>query len=250
MLDDVVLNKIRDSLLEIAKEILPKEYFSAKTAEAADLIVSDRSGYAFLLACCLDRGTKAEIIWSIPYEIKLRLGHIDPGRISLMRKEELASIIKALDNKPRYINDAPRTVYELTNIVMEECGGQAFRIWDGKRLNDVKRILLSIHGVGPGIANMTVLLIEKAFRYRFDEEDRKRMDIKPDVHAMRVLYRLGLNSICSDTEAVLAARALNPECPGAVDGPLWWIGRNFCHPRKPDCRSCPVDNLCKKRLED
>lgn len=39
---------------------------------------------------------------------------------------------------------------------------------------------------------MAVLLIERAFDIRFPDVDRSAMDIKPDVHTMRVLYRLRL----------------------------------------------------------
>jgi len=43
--------------------------------EAAPIIFSDP--FAFLLACSLDRGTKAEVVWTIPYDLTQALGGLD-----------------------------------------------------------------------------------------------------------------------------------------------------------------------------
>jgi len=53
------------------------------------------------------------------------------------------------------------------------------------------------------------------------------MDIKPDVHTMRVLYRLGVSSSLNTDSAISAARLISPSYPGAIDGPLWSVGRNW-----------------------
>ena len=108
--------------------------------------------------------------------------------------------------------------------------------------------MMSIYGVGPGIANVTVLLIEKAFSYRFSDIDRARMDIKSDVHTKRVLYRIGVSETEEDKDAINAARRLNLQFPGDLDGPLWWIGRNWCRAKNPHCSTCPVVEVCEKRV--
>ena len=228
--------------MEIAEMIPPETYFPAKCVEAARFVVSDQ--YAFLVGCSLDRGTKAEIIWTIPYAMKIRLGHLDPRRIHSMTVGELYELFDSLEYRPRYVNAAPLTVRDLTQIVVEECDGDASKIWVGKPVCEVKRTLLSIHGVGPGIANMTILLIEKAFRYRFADLDRKKMDIKPDVHTKRVLFRIGASKDETDQSAIDAARIMNPNFPGELDGPLWWVGRNWCHSTSPECNNCPLSENC------
>jgi endonuclease III len=243
-MDNRKLCGIRESLLRFALSIPPESYFQAKSPEASKLIVSDP--YAFLIASCLDRGIRAEIIWSIPYALKNRLTHLDPGKIHEMASGEIRNLLYSLKYRPRYINDAPSTIHDLTQIVVEECDGDASRIWEGKRAFEVKRTLISVHGVGPGIANMTILLIEKAFSYRFMDLDRSRMDIKPDVHTQRVLSRLSGCELETDQSAIEIARLINPEFPGEIDGPLWWIGRTWCHSRKPDCPDCALFNVCDK----
>jgi endonuclease III len=234
--------EIRRILLKNSFSIPPETYFPAKSQEAAKLIVSDP--YAFLIACCLDRGTKVEIIWTLPYAMKIKLGHLDPFRMNDMELGEIRKLFDSLQYRPRYINDAPRTVRDLTQIVVDEFRGETSKIWEGKGVAEVKKTLRSIHGVGPGIANMTILLIEKAFPYRFSDLDRTKMDIKPDVHTRRVLFRVGASDSESDESAIEATRLMNPEFPGELDGPLWWIGRNWCHASSPDCANCPISGIC------
>jgi hypothetical protein len=218
--------------------------FPTLVPEAAPLVASNP--YAFAIACCLDRGAKADLIWTIPYYMAADLGHLDPWRIGLMSLDELAALFRRLPRRPRYLNSAPRTVSELTRLVTRECAGDAGRLWTGKRAAEVHRAFSSIYGVGPGIASMTVLLIETAWGVRFPDLDRPRMDIKPDVHTMRVLYRLGAADATSETAAIAAARRLNPAFPGGLDGALWLIGRNWCHATAPDCAGCPVAACCPR----
>lgn len=240
------LEDIRQALFDCSQNFESAVLLPTVIPEAAPLVTSDP--YAFSLATCLDRGTKADIIWTIPYDIQQCLGHLDPHRIYQMSLDELADLFAHLPRRPRYINDAPRTLKELTRIVVEECGGDASNIWKGKRASEVKRTFMSIHGVGSGIASMAVLLIEAAFSIRFDDLDRKNMDIKPDVHTTRVLYRLGVSQAMTEQSAVEAARRLNPEYPGAVDGPLWNIGRTWCHALAPKCSLCCMEPVCAKRF--
>lgn len=241
------LRRIRDALIKCKKNFNRDILFPTMIPEAGPLVVEDP--YAFLIAACLDRGKLADIIWTIPFDIKRILGHLDPFLINRMSLDELADLIKKLEWKPRYTNDAPRTIKDLTRIVCEECGGDASLIWKGKHAAEVKRTLLRIHGVGEGIANMTLLLIEEAFDTRFDDLDRPNMDIKPDVHTMRVLKRLRVSHEEKPQAAIEAARRLNPEYPGELDGVLWWIGRIYCHSSNPECHQCCVEKVCQKNIE-
>jgi len=233
-------------LLEFGATVPAEALFPTVVPDAAPLVANDP--YAFAIAVCLDRGTKAEVIWTIPHDIKHDLGHLDPQRIHQMSLGDLAELFCRLPRRPRYVNDAPRTIQELTRIVVEECGGDAADLWKGKSAAQVKRAFASIHGVGPGIANMGVLLVEKAFGIRFSDLDRTRMDIKPDVHTVRVLYRLGASDAQTTQAATYATRRMNPSFPGGLDGALWEIGRRWCSASGPDCAICPMNGVCERRL--
>ena len=196
-MSDARLTAITDALVEFGKTVPADLLLPTVIPEAAYIVAHDP--YAFCIATCLDRGTKADIIWTIPYDINIALGHLDPFRINNLSLDDLTRLFARLPRRPRYVNAAPRTLKELTRIVVDEYAGDASRIWKGKHASEVKRTFESIYGVGPGIASMGILLIEKAFAVRF--EDHWNMDIKPDVHTTRVLYRLGV----SKAETVEAA---------------------------------------------
>lgn len=241
------LEDIRQALFDCGQNFNSADLFPTVIPEAAPLVVSDP--YAFSIATCLDRGTKADIIWTIPYDIQQFLGHLAPHRIYQMSLEELADLFARLPRRPRHVNDAPRTLRDLTRIVVEECGGDASNIWKGKRASEVKRTFDSVYGVGEWIANMALLLIEKAFSYRFSADDHRTMDIKPDDHTRRVLFRLGISDSKNEKDAIEAARRLNPDYPGELDGILWLIGRTWCHPSNPDCQNCCMTKVCAKRTD-
>src|SRR5262249_13215227 len=66
-----------------------------------------------------------------------------------------------------------------------------------------------------------------------------------DVHVRRVFARLGLcPSGATIEQLVYKARALHPEFPGMMDLPSWEIGRKWCRPRRPDCGTCYMRDLC------
>jgi len=238
------INKITDALLSFGKQINPRELFPTLLPNASEFIINNP--YALALAISLNRGTKAEIIWTIPYFLFEQFGHLDPHKINLLKIDELATAFSNLPYKPRYINAAPRTVMELTNLVVSAFDGDASLMWRGKSAFEIKSLFQNIYGVGPGIANMSVLLLEKAYEFRFSDQDRKNMDIKPDVNTIRVLYRLGTSNEITEDAAIEAARKMNPEYPGQVDAPLWIIGRTWCHAHNPDCIHCFLDQVCQR----
>ena len=254
--DPLVLNKemeLKDErcidsrvklLLEFGKTINPQELFPVLVDGASSLI--EENPFAFALATVLDRGTKAEIIWTIPYYLRKELGELNPEVFVGLRIEEIGEIFQKLPVKPRYINDAPRSVKELSEIVVSEFSGDASKIWKNKSSKEVKATFQRVHGVGPGISSMAVLLLERCFGIQFNDIDHSNMDVKPDIHVTRVFSRLGFISQLNEKEALKAARRLNPEYPGALDAPIWVIGRKWCIADTPQCLHCPVNEVCPK----
>ncbi len=96
---------IRKQLLNFAETIQPQDLFPTLETEAS-LLVS-QNPFAFILAVSLDRGTKAEIIWTIPYWIHQKLGHLDPCILARMSREEIESILQGMNHQesvPERIN--------------------------------------------------------------------------------------------------------------------------------------------------
>jgi len=231
-------------LLVFGKTINPQELFPVLQNGAASLI--EENPFAFALATVLDRGTKAEVIWTIPYYLHKEIGELNPEFFVGKTIDEIERIFQRLPLKPRYINDAPRTVKELSEIVVNEFNSDASEIWNNKSSKEVKTTFQRVHGVGPGISSMAVLLLERCFGIQFNDIDHRNMDVKPDIHVIRVFGRLGFISQLNEKEALKAARRLNPDYPGALDAPIWVIGRNWCFADAPQCLHCPINEVCPK----
>ena len=233
-------------LLEFGAQIRRQELFPVLHEGAASLI--EENPFAFALAAVLDRGTKADIIWTVPYYLQAKIGELTPRFFASKPLDDLQRIFRDLPLKPRYIRDAPRTVKELSEMLLREFNGDVTKIWRNKTSTYVKATFQRIYGVGPGIASMIVLLLERCLRVRFTDIDHRNMDLKPDVHIVRVFHRLGFVSESNETEALKAARTLNPEYPGALDPPSWIIGKKWCTPFAPQCPHCPVNEVCPKNI--
>jgi endonuclease III len=236
------MKDIAKSLLDCSTRIEPHDLFPTLAPEASKLI-SDNP-FAFLLAVSLDRGTKAEIIWTIPFWIKTALNHLDPCLISAMEIEDIRQTVETLPRKPRYTRDAPRTIRAISRLVCDAFGGDATKLWQNKSATETKRLLLAIPGIGDGIASMALILLERCRGIRFP--DWSFMDVKADVHVQRVLYRLGVAKALDPKEAIAAAQQLNPDYPGALDPPLWIIGRCWCKANDPACTNCWMTDVCPK----
>lgn len=238
------LSLIASLLLELRDHVDSSYLFPTPEPKARMLIKANP--FAFCAAVCLDRGTKSDIICTIPYWIQQKVGHFDPQRFYKFSSEEIRELFDTLPKKPRFINDAPRTFQDITRIVVEQFSGDAEAIWKERKAPEVKKTFLSVFGVGTGIANMALFSIESAYGVTFSDLNHSHMDIKPDVHTMRVLYRLGVAPRVDQGDAIHAARILNPSYPAQLDAALWFIGREFCRPSNPACFHCPMYDICPK----
>jgi endonuclease III len=199
--------------------------FTTGLQEADELVFSDP--FAFLLACSLDRGTKSEIIWKLPYYLWKHFGHLDPRRMGALSDAEVQQALELLPAKPRYMGDAVVTIRALAHLVANQFDGHAERLWTAQPVQKIKSTLLSVRGVGPGIANMTINLLHRYLGVEFTFDDLRDIDVKPDVHVERVFQRTGLMDRTGGS--VQVARCLREAYPADLDLGAWEIGRRWCH---------------------
>ncbi|MCY4030399.1 MAG: hypothetical protein OXH75_29320 [Acidobacteria bacterium] len=205
-----------------------------------------KSPFAFLIAVAFDRGMPWQRVWRIPTEIN-RQGLLDPVLLASKSEMELIGLLDSLAVRPRYgARRGARTLSDAARLVRERFGGDASAIWRNASPAKVEKTLQEIHGVGAGIASMATRILRDDFGCFKGQE--RQIDVKPDVHVVRVFRRLGIIDGNSATEAVRAARHLNPEFPGQLDWPAWQIGQHWCHQTRPDCARCPLTGDCAKRL--
>ena len=242
--------KIVKAILEYDRKI-QKEAKSPSVNFAGEKFVEDikanefllKHPNAFLFGVIFDQGILAEKAWSAPYILKQRLGHFDLKKMVLASSKKIREKVtqKPALHRYHYLGD---WIYEAAKKILEEYKGNASNIWEGNlSAKEVRRRFLEFKGIGPKKANMAVRILKKTFKVKFG--GMCTIDVPYDIHVRRVFLRTGFverDSIKTITEA---ARRLYPKEPSRLDA-VWHIGKNFCHPRNPECRKCSLDKVCPK----
>jgi 3-methyladenine DNA glycosylase/8-oxoguanine DNA glycosylase len=209
----------------------------------ADLLVREDL-FAFLMACCIDRGGKSTLIWRIPYKLKQAWGHLDPRIIRHMEPKELAAN-PVIAHAPGQISkfQIAKTIISLAGLVESEYEGCPERLLEGSA-TDIMDNLQDIFGVGPNIARMVVILRVLYFGLRPVGTDR--LLPKMDVHVKRVMHRIGVVPDDSERSMRRALSGYSNEEIAAIDQVCWEIGQSLCTPTLPKCDMCPLTSPCAK----
>ena len=203
--------------------------------------------FAFLLAVIFDQGIVAERAWAAPYELQRRLGHLDPVRM-VSEPDRVADAIRRPPMLQRFVNTIPPWVVAAAQRVITRYDGDAGRIWDDSPTADVlTKRLESFQGIGQKKAAMAVEMLERDLKVEIRE--LHGTDIAYDVHVRRVFLRTGLANRDDRDHMVEAGRRLNPARPGAIDFPMWLIGRRWCRPGVPLCSECPLFEVCPRLVD-
>ena len=154
-----------------------------------------------------------------------------------LSKAPLSEIEESLKVAGLYRNKA-RTIKRLAKIIMENFGG-ALNFIHEVPFEEARRTLLELPGIGPKTAD--VLLLFRA----------KKPTIPVDTHIKRVSKRLGFAPKDADYEEIREKlQALySPKDYFDVHILLIMLGRKYCKARKPNCKDCPINNLCPKYRE-
>ena len=218
--------------------------------EVSNAFLNDIENYphAYVLACCMDRQTKAERAWMIPCKIKEILGNFDFTKL----EEKTLDDWKELFNEyslHRFNDTMAEVFYEAIQTIRNEYDGKASKIWDGNPSSAaVVYRFLQFKGVGIKIATMATNILARQFKVPFS--DYYSIDVSPDVHVKRVMYRNGLvNKEATNEEIIYKARELCPDFPGIIDYSLWEVGRSWCRPSNPDCDNCILKAECKQLVD-
>ncbi len=207
-----------------------------------------------MLACIADRQTKADIAWSLPHAIRKTAGDFEFDTLRQLPKSKWAEVLGS--SRHRLATEMGRLLPAAVRHIGDRYGGDASRIWaDGSSGAAVARRFLAFDGVGPKIANMAVNILIRDFDVALATP---MPDIAVDTHVLRVFERLGLLGRLEHSELrstrskqqhrlQLRARELNPDWPGELDWPAWFVGRSWCHARRsPECDQCKMQSVCAR----
>ena len=129
-----------------------------------------------------------------------------------------------------------KTIKAVSKIILEKYGGSLAPVLS-LPLDEARKNLLALPGVGPKTADVVLLFTAK------------QPTVPVDTHVNRVSKRLGWAPADGDYEAVRLSlqRLFTPKDYLAVHLLLIAHGREYCRARKPRCRSCPVNIYCPSR---
>lgn len=246
------MDKIKLLLIKKSKELFKEDKAIVHLVDDKEQneFLNDLENYphAFVLACLMDRQIKAERAWAIPYKIYKELGTFNIYKL----KEKGKEYYKELFNKNKFHifthHDMAEIFYNGICSIIDKYEGKADKIWnDNPSSATVVYRFLEFEGCGIKIATMAANILARQFKKPM--LDYYCIDISPDVHIRRVLYRLGfVEKEASPDMVIYKARELNPEFPGLIDSVCWEIGRNYCQPKIEDCKceDCFMKEVCPK----
>lgn len=243
-------DKIRNRLLERARTLhrTAPGYVTGLQYSARDgaKLVNDLDHFphAYVIGCVMDRQIKAERAWKIPERVQARLGSFEFDRLAELSQEDVIGVFREPEALHRFPDTMAKHFHSAVRRIEEEYDGDASAIWsDSIGSATLVRRFLRFDGVGPKIATMAANILVRDFG--IDLDDRHYIDISVDSHVKRVFQRLDLvPKNASNFEVTFAAREMNSDYPGVFDLAVWEIGREWCHPGKPNCPECYMCAVC------
>ena len=216
------------------------------------------SANAFLLGVMLDRSIKAARAWEAAEWINDSLG--DPEDVTILWKElkkipkqNLAGFLRyGYGGKSfhRHYKTFAKQLPEAAIIILQEYDGDPRKIWNNQRdVTKVRERFEQLPGIGPALSRMAVLILARNYGLLGGIEALSQLDVKPDIHVMRVFCRSGLiGKDAKENDAVEIAKKLNPKFPAALDAPAFIIGVEWCRPTNRKCGECPISNVCASTI--
>jgi uncharacterized HhH-GPD family protein len=211
----------------------------------ADRLVLDNS-FAFLIAVLFDQTMPVERAWRAPFELKARLGHLDPRRIA----DNPEAVQRAVGMPPKlhhFVENMSSWLVSAAEIVCDEYNGDASAIWgDGPAARDVQARLEKLPGIGREKAAMAVQILGRNCDVPIREMPGS--DAAYDVNVRRVLLRTGLAFVDELDHMRAVVSNADPTHGAGIALPAWKVGRTWCRADTQECDACPLTDVCPKHI--
>ena len=157
-----------------------------------------------------------------------------------VRKAETQEVIDAIRPAGLANQKGPR-IQQVLNEIHAERGDLDLSFLRVLPRDEVRRWLLNFNGVGPKTAAIVLQF---------------SLDIPAfpvDTHIYRVTGRVGIRpeKMAVEIAHTYLEAAFHPDAYYAVHLNLIRLGREICHPKKPECPTCPLLEICEfgKKLQ-
>ena len=232
--------------------ICKKEYDSYKESEDK-INLYKKYPHLYVLGVVMDRQIPADKAWNIPLLVAEELGGKDFSLFLSKDKEYYHNLFKN-NNYHRFVNDMAQLFYETIQKIHNDYNDDASNIWnDTPSSGELVYRFLEFNGVGIKLATMAANLLSRDYKVKL--KDYYAIDISPDVHVKRTMYRLGYLSekpnhdlsLITREEVIYRAKSINPEFPGLLDLAFFLVGyKKICTNSKCSADKCPFKNCCRK----
>lgn len=130
--------------------------------EADRLLETDPN--ALLYGFLLDQQVTLQQAFYGPYELRKRIGTLDPGKIAAMDPAELDAAFRERPAIHRFPSNMAKRTQELAAAIARDYDGDASRIWrEAKSGKDLEQRLLALPGIGEMKAKTLIGIIGKRF---------------------------------------------------------------------------------------
>ena len=134
--------------------------------DAADRLLGDDPN-ALLIGFVLDQQVPLQKAFSGPWELRKRIGTLDPARIAAMDPAALAEAFKTRPALHRFPANMARRTQELCAALVRDYGGDAGRVWrEAVSGKDLEARLLALPGIGEMKAKTLIAIIGKRLGVR------------------------------------------------------------------------------------
>ena len=133
--------------------------------EADRLLAQDP--LALLIGFVLDQQVQLQKAFAGPYDLRNRIGTLDPAKIAGMDIDKLEAAFKERPALHRFPGNMARRTQALCETIVRDYGGDAARVWlDAKDGKDLERRLLGLPGIGEMKARTIIGILAKQFGVR------------------------------------------------------------------------------------
>ncbi len=181
-----------------------------------------------LISCILSQHTSDAA--SFPTFFRLRERHPTWEQVAHLSERRLADEIRAAG----LANQKARAIRSVLRELRLRFGGYTLEPLRKMEMDEARRFLLSLPGVGPKTAAIVL-----CFGFGLPA-------IPVDTHVFRVSWRLGLieKRVGADRAHRLLEQMVPPDLAYRFHVALIRHGRRTCHARKPACGECKVRRRC------
>lgn len=232
---------------------IAQNFYDSSFADSATLLEFQKFPHMFVLGCVMDSQINYERAFNIPRIIARKYFNNDYS-FSNYAEQNREFYIKVFqeENLHRFNFIKANAFYNAIQRIITVYNGDTTKIWsDNPSSAELVYRFLQFDGVGVKIATMMTNILARD--YKIQLKDKYSIDISPDVHVKRLMFRLGFFperenfESLSQEDIIYKARSLNPTFPGVLDLLLWTLGKDkTCTNDKCNSDKCCLSSICKK----